>query len=124
MKVSKSVQLEASKLIDAMRSAKVKAFHIDAFGLGDRDNMHRLVKLARAHCKLQEHSCNGELTPRQASREKNIEKEIAGICKVYQLTPEFQGDPRGYTVKVHSPKKNVWNTWGGAESGYGIGENN
>jgi hypothetical protein len=33
--------------------------------------------------------------------------------------PDFGGDPRGYTVKVHLPN-HAYNTWGGAESGYGV----
>jgi len=35
---------------------------------------------------------------------------------------EFPGDPRGFTVKLHAPNGQVFNTWGGAETGYGIGD--
>jgi len=34
---------------------------------------------------------------------------------------ERAGIAVGFAVKLHAPKGDVFNTWGGAESGYGIG---
>jgi hypothetical protein len=122
MRYSKSVMLEADKLVEVMRRAKVPAFDVDTFGLDDRDNIHMLIKLARRHARLQEHSCNGTMTPRMETLERNTEARISMLAMTYGLRAEFQGDPRGYTTKLHTPSGDVFNTLGGRESGYGIGE--
>lgn len=36
------------------------------------------------------------------------------------VTLELGGDPRGYTVKLMTPKSGRYNTWGGAECGWGV----
>lgn len=51
--------------------------------------------------------------------EKRIEKRITEICAPLGLTPRFGGDPRGYTVSLHLPS-GAYNSWGGAENGYGV----
>lgn len=80
----------------------------------------RLVKLANSHCRLMEAACNGELTRWQSSRVKTIENLIYTLTKNLGLTVTFSGDPRGYTVKLHSNSPGFYNTWGGQEAGYGI----
>jgi hypothetical protein len=52
-------------------------------------------------------------------RQAQIEKRIAAICDQLGIRPDFGGDPRGYTVKVHLPT-GASNTWGGREDGYGV----
>ena len=52
-------------------------------------------------------------------REGQIERRIKEVCDAIGLPVEFGGDPRGYTVKVFFPS-GKYNTWGGAESGYGV----
>ena len=52
-------------------------------------------------------------------REGQIERRITAICAELGLSPNFQGDPRGYTVKVALPN-GAYNTWGGREDGWGV----
>ena len=52
-------------------------------------------------------------------REKQIERRIAELAEQIGVKAYFGGDPRGYTVKLHLPS-GAYNTWGGAESGYGV----
>jgi predicted RNA-binding protein Jag len=79
----------------------------------------RVWKLSRSYAKLQEARCNYELSSRQESREANMEKEITAICEEMGFSVSFDGDPRGYTVKVKFPQENS-NTWGGKQDGWGI----
>ena len=41
----------------------------------------------------------------------------------YGLKFEIDGDPRGFAIKLKTPKTGRYNTWGGRETGWGIGEN-
>lgn len=121
MNIGKKTQKEAMELKDAIYNNFDKLGLPQDFSVWDNIRaIYRLKQLAKSHCRLQELNCNGELTKRQESRERNIEKEIAGLAKLFNLTATFDGDPRGYTVKLHWPTKDVYNTWGGAESGFGI----
>ena len=52
-------------------------------------------------------------------REGQIERRITAICAELGLSPNFQGDPRGYTVKVALPN-GAYNTMGGREDGWGV----
>lgn len=96
-----------------------------------------LLRHAKTHGRLSEESCNGhpcqgsmmpadkinalqERWDARIEREtERIEKRIKAICEPFGIVPDFGGDPRGYTVKLHLPSKR-YNTWGGEESGYGI----
>ena len=82
-----------------------------------------VARLARKHHRLAEMDCNGEgyirgkfyrcdgsmpgayvdqdTTIFTAEGDK-VERKIEDICKRLGLRVEFQGDPRGYTVKVYS----------------------
>lgn len=121
MRAGKDTVKQASDLIDSMRKAKVKRFGIWKFGLQDRKDLENLVRLAKEYHKIQEHDCNGTKTERMNAREINIETEIRAMVAKYGLKVHFDGDPRGYCVKLHAPQGNVWNTLGGRETGYGIG---
>jgi hypothetical protein len=110
------------KTLDELRTALYKAGH-ETPNLYERDfaeMLDSMISLARAHHKLAEAACNGDLTPHQVKREQTIEKTIAAIAQVFNLTVHFDGDPRGFTVKLHAPNGTMYNTWGGAETGYGI----
>lgn len=109
------------KILDTLRVAMYKA-GCDA-DLYNDDNIVRLdhlISLARKHHKLAEIYCNGDLTEAQEKRQETIERTISAYALCFNLTVKFDGDPRGFTVKLHAPKGNMSNTWGGAESGYGI----
>lgn len=121
MRHGKDTLHQANCLIESMRKYKVEQFHVDVFGLADRSEIQDLVRLAKEYHKIQEHDCNGTKTPRMESRESNIETEIKTITTKFGLKVHFDGDPRGFCVKLHAPKNDVWNTWGGADTGYGIG---
>lgn len=115
----KEVKSKVAELTSALY--KTNAVSVNLFD--HQPNLCRLVKLAREHNALQVHNCNGTMTPRMESRERNIERDIQAIAsQVLGLRVTFSGDPRGYTVKLHAdPECNFYNTWGGLEEGYGIG---
>lgn len=121
MKHGKHTIEQATKLIEAMRRGKVKAFHVDHFGLYERNEIQDMVRMSKSYSRIQEHDCNGTKTKRMESTERGLEKRISAIAEKFGLKVEFQGDPRGFTVKLHAQKSNVYNTLGGSESGYGIG---
>lgn len=97
-----------------------------------------LLRHAKTHGRLAEMSCNGH--PAQGSptmpaeqinklqdkwdayiekRETQIEHRMKQLADSIGCQIKFGGDPRGYTVKVVLPDGR-YNTWGGAEEGWGI----
>ena len=66
-----------------------------------------------------ETECNYGLTPAQEKRVVNIEAKVKAICDVLGVGVKFNGDPRGYAVKLILPSGD-YNTWGGKEEGWGI----
>lgn len=82
-----------------------------------QDDLHNLgVQCQRNAEKL----CNveGYLDQRVALRGKLAKlKKKHGV----EFEASVQGDPRGYCLKVIMPQGD-YNTWGGAEDGYGFGE--
>ena len=121
MRYGKDTIKQANDLIQNMRRYGVKAFDVNMFGLTERNEMQWVVRLAKEYHRIQEHDCNGTKTPRMATRETTIENLIRDIVTKVGLRVHFDGDPRGYCVKLHAPNQDVYNTWGGKESGYGIG---
>lgn len=99
---------------------------IKDFNLKDdaANDIQHLVKLAKQHHSLAEHDCNRGLTDAEKETEQSIENTMRELAKKYGFGIHFDGDPRGFTVKLHAPRgqEPVWNTWGGAETGYGIGD--
>lgn len=51
---------------------------------------------------------------------ERAENRIRAICKPLGMEVKFGGDPRGFPVQLFLPS-GKYNTWGGAESGYGVG---
>ena len=89
-----------------------------------------LRDLAKKYERLQIEQCNGdepdagsaEWQARLAAQDDKLEARIlahvaAAFPAGYRVT--FGGDPRGFTVKVHTPDGR-YNSFGGAEDGYGI----
>lgn len=114
MRVGKKTQAEA---LEAARKLGVAEQH----GLAGIDSMTRIVQLAKQHHTMQERACNGEMTDAHETRLLNIENEIAERAGALGLKAHFDGDPRGFTVKLHAAN-GAYNTWGGKETGYGIGD--
>ena len=86
----------------------------------------RLVADARVLHRLAERECNDDRTPDvQAADEKKDEKysrRVRETLKPFGVSVRFNGDPRGYPVKLFfTYHERIYNTWGGAEEGYGIG---
>jgi hypothetical protein len=76
-----------------------------------------LMKLAKRHGKLAERECNvGDVSDKTWER---LEAKIRAICEEIGCGVKLGGDPRGYTVKVIVPSGR-YNTWGGAEEGWGV----
>lgn len=116
-----NTEKQADDLIKAMRQANVEAFHENRFGLASRRLVELMVTKAKRLHRIAENHCNGREYKGMLTREANLEKMISELAKGFGLTVVFDGDPRGYVVKLHAPNKDVYNTWGGKESGYGIG---
>jgi len=53
-------------------------------------------------------------------KESQIERRLFELAESIGVTLELGGDPRGYTVKLMTPKTERYNTWGGSESGWGV----
>lgn len=64
--------------------------------------------------------CNEELTASDRRRDQLAQARIRALVEPHGIKPRFGGDPRGYCVKLLLPKTKKWNTWGGAEEGYGV----
>lgn len=93
-----------------------------AFPECDENDALDLVRFAKAHGRIQEHACMDELSDAMKTEEKNLEETIREIANRNGLRPNFSGDPRGFTVKLHPIKgESIGNTWGGDSMGWGIG---
>jgi len=84
-----------------------------------------LMRLARRHNVIQERLCNEpDHNGKLARADERIEKRIKALCSAEPIACAVDavilgGDPRGYTVKVRL-KNGRYNTWGGAEDGWGV----
>lgn len=61
-----------------------------------------------------------ERIPRIDVQAARIEERVRALAAKNGATVNLSGDPRGYVVKLHLPSGR-YNTWGGPESGYGVG---
>lgn len=96
----------------------------EQYGLEAIRDIMEAVRLSKRHCRIQERWCSEQMdektTRRLKDTERRIEEKITKIALKYSLGVNFSGDPRGYTVKFLS-NNGAHNTWGGKESGYGLG---
>lgn len=78
-----------------------------------------LYKLALACERNATELCN---TPNHIDQRDQLRARFLKICQKYDvaLNADLSGDPRGYCLKLHLPDGSH-NTWGGQESGWGIG---
>lgn len=77
-----------------------------------------LLALARRLNRYNEVECNYGLTERQQKNVERLEKRVRELLPP-QVGVTFNGDPRGYAVKLHFAS-GVYNTWGGKSEGWGI----
>ena len=78
-----------------------------------------LLRLADRLHRYYEAACNYGLTATQDVRVTHLEERARAICVVLGIEVKFNGDPRGYPVKLLLPSGD-YNTWGGKEEGWGI----
>lgn len=60
-----------------------------------------LVRHAKALHRLYEHRCNRELTLAEQSVEIRHERWVERLCATVTIKAKFNGDPRGFPVKLH-----------------------
>ena len=65
--------------------------------------MLQLMMRATIHQQYAEHSCNVGLTEAEKREDEKNEKAMIDICNPFGITPVFQADPRGATVKLKVP---------------------
>lgn len=75
-------------------------------------------KYSRRLSVLAEIECNREVTERERREEERLQKRVNALLKPYDLRARFEGDPRGYVVKIQGLPGN---TWGGDSEGFGVG---
>ena len=83
-------------------------------------DIRAVLRDAATLTRLAEQACNAEPTRQDIAREQSAERRVKDLAARYGATVKFNGDPRGYVVKLGLPS-GKYNTWGGRESGYGIG---
>lgn len=92
-------------------------------------NARRLVQFSRRYRKFCEEACNRPLSSHEENRKEELRQDIVNLVVSGlgrdDLFAKLDGDPRGFCVRVISYKmgdRAPYNTWGGPEDGYGIGE--
>jgi hypothetical protein len=89
--------------------------------------VEKLIRLARQYQRIQARRCNNVMDRYTEARLELTENRLR--IKILALRDElkpfigritFNGDPRGYCIKLHL-RSEAYNTLGGKESGYGIG---
>lgn len=81
-----------------------------------------LVRDACWLTRLNEARCNREISKREEKEEEFREKRVETHAKLIGIKARSDGDPRGFSVKLFfTYEDRIYNTWGGVESGWGIG---
>lgn len=60
----------------------------------------RIMRYAATCQRLAETACNRELTEREIRKQENVQMDIIAICAPADISPDFNGDPRGAVVKL------------------------
>lgn len=76
-------------------------------------------RLARTLTRYAVKDCNIGLTEADKVRQRRAERAAAGLATAAGLTAKVGGDPRGYCFRLVLPTGR-YNTWGGAEEGWGV----
>ena len=85
-----------------------------------------IVRDAKTLGRIAVRDCNGEpVSPEMREREGRCMVRVGQWCRRFGLGAHFNGDPRGFPVKVTGLTdvhgRPAYNTWGGASDGWGIG---
>lgn len=81
---------------------------------------HTILQMTHEYQLLAVKACNEELSEKDKRRELEIEKWLSERGSYLGIVFTFNGDPRGYTIKMKTPRSGKYNTWGGAEVGWGV----
>jgi len=90
-----------------------------------------ILRHAKTHGRLAVDACNGigpfatgkeidRWQERLDRKEELLERRLHEIATGIGVSLELGGDPRGFTVKLQTPKTGKYNTWGGRECGWGV----
>jgi hypothetical protein len=113
MAITKQERKDAEQLGHHLREAGCMYPEYNSFAMS-----FELLALARRLNRYNETECNYGLTDRQQKNVDRLEKRVREMLPA-SIGVTFNGDPRGYAVKLHFPSK-VYNTWGGESEGWGI----
>ena len=86
------------------------------------DHATELRRMARALERLDVLACNTRLTEHQEKRAQRWRERLQAYVSAHLFTADavlFNGDPRGYAVKLLLPS-GAYNTMGGREEGWGV----
>ena len=80
-----------------------------------------LRRHAERVAKHAENECNREVSAHEQRRAQAHQEAVSALLAEHfeGVRATFEGDPRGYVVKLHC-RGGEYNTWGGVESGWGI----
>lgn len=84
----------------------------------------KLIREAAGQTRLSVDLCNGAVSQEFYAQCKAARKIRIDVLLAYTgVRAELGGDPRGYVLKLFSTTKKPLphNSWGGAESGWGVG---
>ena len=85
-----------------------------------RELGNQILVLAKKNQRYSELECNRVLTKREQYLSGKVEENIRSIGERLHVSFSFDGDSRGFTVKLKTPRTGKFNTWGGKEDGWGI----
>jgi hypothetical protein len=79
-----------------------------------------LANRARTCKQLARTALNDGLTEAQEKRDQSNDAAMMDLAGKLGVYLEIQGDPRGYTVKLRTPKSKMYNTMAGVDGGWGV----
>lgn len=80
--------------------------------------LFRLVK--RAHRFAERMACDESWGEKDERADDRNDARILALADRFGVKVQIGGDPRGHVVHLMTPKTGRYNTWGGAESGWGL----
>lgn len=81
---------------------------------------HTMLRMTCEYQLLSVKDCNEGLSKEDKLRELEIEKWLVERGSYFGVVFTFDGDPRGFTIKMKTPRSGKYNTWGGADVGWGV----
>ncbi len=106
----------------AQKEAKSEAEKVLARNYPDANAARLQLDLYKLALKCEVNALGLCNTPNFEDKRDELREQFKAICLKHglELKADITGDPRGYCLKIHLPDGS-YNTWGGKETGYGIG---